>query len=268
MRHFITTTLMLSALSACGGSGGGPTVITVPAAAGAFGESDVQVELTPSGETITVSKSGGPEAITTDTAPDVGTYRSAVDTDGDYTIAFVSASATSVAGMAVYQDGADQTHGVFYDRIGDTNLPTSGTATLNGDYVGMLIDDAGGGSVFGAGFLGEVTIDVDFGTQAVSGAITNREFVSLLTADTLIAGSSVADITLSEADLLDDGSFVGTLTGGAVTIDADTADTSGANSYAGLIAGTEATEAVGGISLPQNIDGSAYVEIGSFAAGH
>lgn len=268
MKHLITTTLVLSALAACGGSGGGPTVITLPAAAGALGESDVQVELTPSGETLTVTKSGGPEALTTDTAPDVGTYRSAVDPGGNYTIAFVSASATSVAGMAVYQDGADQTHGVYYERIGDTNLPKSGTATLSGDYVGMLIDDAGGGSVFGAGFLGEVMIDVDFETPGVSGAITNREFVSLLTADTFIVGSSVADITLTETGLLDGGSFAGTLTGGAVTIDGDTSDTSGPNSYAGLIAGAEATEAVGGISLPQNIEGSAYVEIGSFAAGH
>ena len=267
MKDHLLALAAFSTLAACGGSGSGPTVITVPAEFNTFGDSDVDVELTPSGDIIAVTKSGGPAAVGTDTAPDFSTFRTAIDASGDYTIAFASASSTSTAGGAVYQDGADETSGVFYERIGETDLPTTGSASFSGDYVGMLTFLNTGGTVEGVGFTGEVLVNVDFENALVDGAITDRALVTLTDLMPL-DDSSVADLMLTESELEADGSFGGIPTGGEFTVDGDVSSIGPIAGFEGLIAGTDATEAVGGVFVPHSFDGDNFVEVGAFAAGH
>lgn len=267
MRRAIFSVLPLATLAACGGSGATPvTFVEVLAASDTFGDSDVNVELTPSGETITVVKMG-PLALGTDTAPDIGTFKTAFDSSGDYTIAFVSQSDSSVVGGAVYRDGATETHGVFYDRTAPTQLPTTGSATFEGDYVGMLISAASQGSVFALGFQGDAALDVDFGDGTVEGNITNRELITLSTG-TVVVDTSVEDMILAPTSLTAEGSFLGDVSGGAYSVGVNTSTVSAASTYQGLVAGADADELVGGVSAIHTITGDQALEVGAFAAGH
>ena len=265
MKYIAFSALSAAALAACGGSGSGESFVQVGPAAAMLGPSEVDVEITPSGDTITVVKSGGVATAATDTAPDNGTFKTAYDTTGDYTLAFVSTGDGSVAGGTSFKDGADYDSGIFYARTETTALPEAGSASFAGDYLGMLVIPSTEVSVFGLGITGDAALSVDFGAQTVSGMITGRELVLLTTGDA-VDGSSVADLTLAETALGADGGFAGSGSGGAYSTTTDTSTTS-AISYEGLIAGATAEEAVGGVSVTHSIGGTA-LEIGAFAAGH
>ena len=60
----------------------------------------------------------------------------------------------------------------------------------------------------------------------------------------------------------------GDVTGGAFTFEADTSIVGAGSVYEGLIAGADATEAVGATSILHELDGGDLIELGSFAAGH
>ena len=272
MKHVLIISLPLCVLTACSGGGGGtataPTVVTVPALSQTAGDTEVAVEVSPGGDTITVTKSGGPEATSTLSAPDVGTYRTVFDDVGDYTFAFVSTGDGSVAGGATYEDGAEQTHGVFYERIGDTDLPTTGSATFTGDYLAMLIDPATGGTLIGAGITGNASLTVDFAESTVSGEITDRGVYSLVSGDPFGSVSGVDPMMLELTSLSATGTFIGDASGGAITSGMSVSTISASSFYSGLVAGADAGEAVGAVSALHTLGLEQFLEIGTFAAGH
>lgn len=267
MKAMLYATISATVLTACGGSGG-PAFITVPAEFNTLGDTDVDVALSPGGDVITVVKGGGTFEFATSSYPDFGTFRTISNPIADYTIAFVSSSESSIAGGAVYAEGADLTHGLFYRRIGETDLPTAGSATLTGDYFATLIDPSSGGSFLGLGFQGDLSLIADFEAETVAGTVTNRELINILEFIAL-GESSLADMTFAETDLVTaNGSFAGTVTGGSLTAGGNTSTVSATSRYEGLIAGSDATEAVGATRVLHTIEDTQFIEVGSFAAGH
>lgn len=122
-----------------------------------------------------------------------------------------------------------------FERLGSTEMPTSGTATYAGDYIGTFdaIERFKGLTYV----KGAVTLEADFAGANVSGRITDR-------IDT--GGDLFTDITLESAAIAD-GGFQGDISGGLIIADDfikpfDTV-------YQGLFVGANAEEVVGGLTL-------------------
>jgi len=206
-------------------------------------------------------------AVSAESAPDVGTFVKVFDGDDGYTIAFVSTGEGTVAGGTSFADGGDFFTGAFFARTAESDMPTTGSATFTGDYVGMLVAEDTQASAFGAGFTGTASLTVDFEDATVSGSITDRSLVSLITDDDF-PDTSVADVTLVGTTLSETGSFTGQVTGGAYSSGTSTSAVAPTSTYSGLIGGPAADEAVGAVEMTHILDSNNTLEIGAFAAGH
>lgn len=145
------------------------------------------------------------------------------------------------AGTASYitstEDGL-QAAATFLERVGTTEVPTSGTPSFEGDYSGVIYYVTVGDPVESAVIHGDAALDANFDFMTISGTISNR---------TDLKERTYADVSFVESDI-SDGAFGGTATGGATTTDGSTSSTSNGN-YSGLLTGDIAGEVVGSVYL-------------------
>lgn len=142
----------------------------------------------------------------------------------------------------------------FAERLTETTLPVSGSATFDGVYQGVV---AGSIVVRGDAFL-----ETDFEDGTIGGAVYNRAiFLDNLEnpSDQITTGN----ITLETTTIDEEGAFSGTIIGGDFLTDEDSFVSSG-GTFGGLITGLEGDGAAGGLLHTLTVDGETVVEVGSF----
>lgn len=138
--------------------------------------------------------------------------------------------------------------GATFSRTGTSSLPSSGTASYNGEYTGFMMSGSTASSGMDYLVRGTLALNADFANDRVSGTITNRTTDTPNYAST---GPNLSNVTLSQTSIGSDGQFVGS------------ANASGLSSttFAGAFAGPNAAEVVGGLS-GQHSNGK--LEVGAF----
>ena len=172
-------------------------------------------------------------------------------------------------GVAAYgSNGTDPTNnaGSLFTAAGATTVLPTGFAIYNGEYVALLLNNAGASGQEVQGIItGDASLTALFGDATISGTIVNRALLDKN--GNAVAGSSVADADLNIANIAGDGTYQGTTSGGAITL-------SGTNPYSinedgeyvGVLVGSNA-EGTGGLTkiLHERDDTmDPYSEFGTF----
>lgn len=162
-----------------------------------------------------------------------------------------SASEAVGVGVAVSRDFYVKFAGADYRRLTETTLPVSGTATFQGDYVGVEYNDSDFGT--NRGVQGDLEMSADFSDMTISGIISNRSYdhvAAIAGAPAhVIAGS---DITLATTDITDTASFAGMAADGHRT-----------GTYEGLVAGETGNEVAGAVVIGNGTETEMGVFMGS-----
>lgn len=223
-------------------------------------DSDYMPTLSPSEETITMDVNGEKTVLTVIDGgnlshriglgqPDNTTFVAGVQQSDDAEAGFVSAA---TAGDPTTYEGA-----IFVERLTDTVLPVTGEATFNGKYLGLVASSAA--------ITGEATLTADFANSQVSGAITDRTQVDIMTGEPTANGLITTDMILEAGTLADDGSFSGAVSGGDVIIGGDTV-TPTDGLYIGLVTGAAGDSAAVGLRTTFVVNDETGYEVGSFIA--
>ena len=261
----------LGMLAACSGGSGGAPGVTVGAATESVGDLPVVVRYDSATSSYFVTRAGIPETELPE-LPDyeIGTFRAAfVDLPfGNQYAILISETAASQAIVYVRDD---ELVSVTATRLSDTTMPGSGSATLTGDYAGV-VQNAPGDPIFAA-VRGDAEITVDFGNAVVSGVVRNRAYLDDDDPSVALFDLESADLVLSETSLsLENGTFSGTTSGGDLVVNPGTAleqtVSPTAGRFAGLIGGPDGTEAVVGVEATFTSGTESLVEYGAIAAGH
>lgn len=153
--------------------------------------------------------------------------------------------------LQVLNEGMERGHA----RIGETELPTRGTANFFGTYAGA-VGNLDSSFQHDSLIRGNVSLTADFGAGTVTGTIGDRIDNSARNADPLTLTSSLIDAR--------DGSFGGATSGGVLS---DRGYTLATGSYDGLIVGDDGQEVVGGVTLRHSrAGGPTLIEVGGFVA--
>jgi len=241
MKSIITLTVAAFALASCGGGSNSTTrdvgILPSGFAATLDGATD-EVVLTLDGvEVARLPNTGAAAPGFTGymDGSELALYAETISGDG---AVFVVSSSTANLGLA----------GVQVARLGDTDLPSSGSATFNGDYAGLFVDETLQAFTV---TTGDAQLTADFGNASISGEITNR-----------VVGGAADDVQLLPTAITSAGAFSGTATGGGIP--GSTVVSSGA--YVGLIVGDTGTEIVGGLTITHVGLADFFYEIGGFVA--
>ncbi len=171
---------------------------------------------------------------------------------------------------------ADFTTGAAFSRLTETTLPLTGSATFEGDYISVVLPndlEAVNPNIDTLAISGDITLNADFANAVISGDITDRRFVDLLAEEENVGGGiilaeaadQIADVSLASTAIDDTGAFTGLASAGVSIVDGSEVTTED-GVFSGLIAGTDATEAVGAVSLTHTLEGQTFTELGSFIA--
>ncbi len=210
------------------------------------------------GDAVTITIDGSTIAgVTRDTNLDRGAFRAFTRIDatasqplptnlmelghsGDTADGAMSASIASSSGWS--PNGFKQA--ATYARNGSTSMPTSGTATLSGKYVGSWGSaDSGQEDIYGV--TGDTTLTADFGASTIAGTITGRKMIRYDGTEP----KDYADVTLGAASISADGTYAGTATGGIWDNGAGDTVTDVSGSWAGMIGGATGNQAAGVVRL-------------------
>jgi len=246
MKSVIALTVAAFTLASCGGGGLNSTTRDVGILPSGFaatldGATD-EVVLTLDGVEVARLANGGAfvPGFTTylGTGEELAAYAATISGDG---AVFIVQSPIAELGLA----------GVQVARFGETDLPSGGSATFNGDYAGLFVN-----SVFltlaPVLIQGDAQLTADFAGASISGEITNR----------ISAGFPADDIMLLPTAITSAGAFSGTTTGGNFI--GETIAFNG--EYIGLIVGATGDEVVGGLSVVHDDGFDLFLEIGAFVA--
>ena len=140
--------------------------------------------------------------------------------------------------------------GTFLERVGETLVPLTGTATHTGNYVAYVSDALTLTAVFLV--TGGAELNVDFADASVDGTITDRT--------TVFTNENLADLVLQKGSI-DAGAFSGTTIGGEFE---GSSSRVAPGDYVGLLTGADAEEAVAGVQINHNVSGTSLVETGAF----
>ncbi len=279
----LVTVLAALGLSACGGPAVSPPLPGLGTKV--LGNANVSGSVPASGAPAGFSDGAGNPiaAPARDTALDHLRFDAAATSAADNTfdiIAYTDNSSTGSSGVTATTIGVSSNVGgtgastfgqvARYTRFGTSLLPTSGTGTYSGQYVGTLGSPTGtinGGSGLVA-INGSYILNADFGAKTIGGSIKNR--VEVLKTGP-VPGETFANVTLPTTSILSDGTFAASgVTGGG--LDSAT-DTTSNGSYQGLIGGVNpgngqnGFRAAGTMSLTHTIGANTYTELGVFS-GH
>ncbi|WP_299664900.1 hypothetical protein [uncultured Ruegeria sp.] len=180
-------------------------------------------------------------------------------------VAIALRAATSSGGgsaMIVYSRSGDyDVQGVEFERLANSEIPVTGTATYQGQYAGII-----GSPESGANFIiqGDAEIETNFNDAQVSGRISNRTLANADPGNTFILN----DIVLHEGEINPDGTFIGIgVTGGQIVGDTlDPGSTTTTGSYSGAIVGPSGNEVVGGVTINHDYQNVDLIETGAFTA--
>ncbi len=149
--------------------------------------------------------------------------------------AWTRTSTTGLLGMGVFTTGTPTV---------TTNMPTTGAGTFTGNAVGYV---ATGNAATNVSFTGNATINADFASRTLSGAITNITSTTIATPATTGTLGTIAFGSSTYSGNTFSGSA---LAGGSAT---DAIDLSGATgSYGGVFYGFNAVEAAGTFALTKS----------------
>lgn len=160
--------------------------------------------------------------------------------------------------LVIYSGGTagNVGHLATFQRVGETQLPLTGSARYSGDYAGFTTTRR---------INGTAKLDVDFAGGTVGGRITDRLFRQRPdnVADVV---NPLSDVILEVTSLRNDGSFLGK-TGGGQIVNGQILWNPATGSYAGLIGGAEGQEIVGTLTLVHRApNGGEFEEVGGFLA--
>jgi len=246
MKSIIALTVAAFTLASCGG---GSTSSTVAPTTQDIGILPSGFVATRSGIFIVLTIDGVQVARIIDQFPIGSGFTFYADGDGSALHAetisgggsvFIVSSPTANLGLA----------GVQMARLGDTDLPSGGSATFNGGYAGRLVSSTNLAGI--SIVVGDAQLIADFASASISGDITNRN----------AGGDAADDILLLPTAITSAGAFSGATTGGDVV--GLTTALNGA--YVGLIVGAAGNEVVGGLSLMHSSLAGTVFEIGGFVA--
>jgi len=179
-----------------------------------------------------------------------------------------TASGNMSAAVAVQSSPYDVA--TTYARTGSVSMPTTGSATFTGKYVGNYR-----GSQLSM-VTGDATLSVDFGAGTISGAIINRQFGTISNGAVVPPNTlpwppsppegTMNDITLNSATIDSTGAFSGTISGGTDMYGGTVFFSNG--TYEGLIGGggSSPNEVVGSISRDDGMSTGSHTEYGVFYA--
>ncbi|MBB5721946.1 hypothetical protein FHS72_001570 [Loktanella ponticola] len=135
------------------------------------------------------------------------------------------------------------------ERLTDTTVPNTGSATMLGDYYGYSqvgdVDEKLYPYRVEYSVEGDAELSVDFAENTVSGSITNR-LGRLASRNSASAGYD--DVILKTANIDDFGGFSGRTSGGTLAINFY-ADAVSEGSFSGLLTGADANGAIGAIEI-------------------
>jgi len=244
MKSFIALTVAAFTLASCGG-GSNPATSTTR-----------DIGILPSGFAATLDDATDEVVLTID-GVEVARLVNTADFFGTGFTVYAEDDAVTLYAETISGDGAVFVvqspaadlglAGVQVTRLGETDLPSGGSATFSGAYAGFLVNTNLGpaGSI-----RGDVQLIADFASASISGDITNRS-------------GGADDMLLTSAAITSAGAFSGTTTGG----DFQGAGTSALDgSYTGLIVGATGNEVVGGLSITHIFGADTLTEIGGFVA--
>lgn len=160
--------------------------------------------------------------------------------------------------MTTASSPVNQYAGAEFGRSANSEIPTTGTATFTGNYVGLWVNDADGSASFV--FDGDVDMTANFGASTVTGTISDRDVYAANTG-ALNAGS-LNDLVLS-GTINGTGGFSGTATGGEASGVGTTTTSNGI--IAGLFGGTNGSQVAGGLTIDHDAGGGfTFTEVGAF----
>lgn len=264
MKNAILAFAGLVTLSACGGGGTSPNqTATFNAAAGHRGDARGEIALNSAGDKIKVDIDGATATLDVGSATAAGTFRAGYQGGTESILAFVSETDASRAGLANYRTSGVSNNTAQFERLRTTEVPTQGSASATGDYVGLLTGNGG----FRAGRItGDATVTANFTEGTVRGRVTDRTYGSAINGGA-IASVQFGDLALNRTDLNQNGRFSGSVQGGGFTVNGVAATVNSAG-YSGLVAGASGDEIVGAVEIDTTYNGSAFTEYGVFATGH
>lgn len=256
-------------LVACGGSGGSddpaaPTV-TYDAASGFVGTFGSTITYDATTDAYTVVRGADTFVMAGNATFDIGTFDGGEDGVGNGM--FTSTTDASSVSL-VFLDGVGTS--VQLARTVPTVAPTSGTATLTGDYAGLITDTTTNEVEWIISGDGSMTFD--FGASTTEGFIANRQLRDPMT-NAVVATVDVGQITLSQVTLSNDvGIYGGLASGGSIDLSSvgSSPTVTSSGSYSVFIAGDTADEAIGGVRMSHSPVGSSdsFRELGALALGH
>ena len=194
-------------------------------------------------DTVTLGKGGSSVVLANN-----GTYGSAgLYTDAASASAALYKTTASGKGKVVAFSSHDADLGLvgaIASRDAEVTVPTSGTASFNGGYEGLIVRASD--KVALTTTLGTTCLTANFGASSISGGIISRS-------------TSAADIVIPSTSLSAGGVFSGPVTGGQFS-----GGTASNGRVAGMFADVGAGEIVGVLQLDHNISGTDYYEVGGF----
>lgn len=131
-------------------------------------------------------------------------------------------------------------------RTGDTELPLTGTAKFNGDYVGFIqqaVTAGGANDAISIIITGDVAMNADLAASTLDGMITNRVGGNHING-TIFVGNTFDDITLVRSTANSDGVYIGTTTGGAIR-SAGVTNGVGTGAYRAMMVGPNGENVIG-----------------------
>ena len=267
MRYlFFLSLLPIAACGGSGGPGGTPPANITPTAADIGGRAASVSFNAATGEFV-AEIGGRTRTLGPLPSHDNGTFLAAIgtfDRDG----MFVSQSENSTALLylpdpTVISGGPSAT----VARTGGTTIPTQGTASVTGDYVGIFQAGTGADRPF-AIVNGDATFEVDFGRQVISGLVSNRIARDPDTNDTTLEFPvAFVDLVLLPAVITPNGTFTTETEGGDASLGPVEVVAPPEGTYTGLIA-ADGTEVVAGVEVRYNFGEGGFLEVGAAAAGH
>lgn len=159
----------------------------------------------------------------------------------------------------------------LFSHSGDAIVSAPGNAVSTGTYAGYHLADnpAPEFNNLLTTVSGRATMTVDLENLMISGAITERTSVDENSGDTIIQVGALSDVRLPSVAIGADGAFSGPSEGGLIVGFNPNDWTSATGTFEGLVAGPNATETVGALSLVHgDRDGGTLTEFGVFATGH